>query len=58
MMRYPMKVVRKKAREEIDLVNIVEWRSPQKKRFFLLVRRPEKGIVILSPYFFYLPLLT
>jgi A/G-specific adenine glycosylase len=38
---YPMKVERKKAREELDIVNVVEWRN--EKRWFLLVRRPEEG---------------
>jgi A/G-specific adenine glycosylase len=39
---YPMKAERKKAREELDIVNVVEWRS-DKERLFLLVRRPEGG---------------
>ncbi|KAL5529757.1 hypothetical protein ACEPAG_5742 [Sanghuangporus baumii] len=43
--RYPMKVERKKAREEIDVVNVVEWLSRSGSRFFLLVRRPEKGLL-------------
>ncbi|KAI5119737.1 hypothetical protein M0805_008667 [Coniferiporia weirii] len=43
--RYPMKVERKKAREEVDVVNVVEWRSPQNARYFLLARRPEKGLL-------------
>ncbi|KAH8116805.1 DNA glycosylase [Phellopilus nigrolimitatus] len=43
--RYPMKVERKKAREEVDVVNVVEWLSPQGARYFLLVRRPEKGLL-------------
>jgi A/G-specific adenine glycosylase len=38
---YPMKVERKKAREELDIVNVVEWRN--EKRWFLLIRRPEEG---------------
>ncbi|KAK7451136.1 hypothetical protein VKT23_012813 [Stygiomarasmius scandens] len=44
---YPMKAERKKAREEMDLVNVVEWRSvdnPEDRRF-LLVKRPEKGLL-------------
>ena len=41
---YPMKVERKKAREELDIVNVVEWRHPTTdERWFLLVRRPEGG---------------
>lgn len=42
---YPMKGNRKKAREELDIVNVIEWRlssSPEERRF-LLVRRPENG---------------
>lgn len=39
---FPMKVERKKAREELDIVNVIEWRY-DKKRMFLLVRRPEGG---------------
>lgn len=39
---FPMKVERKKAREEIDIVNVVEWRRGG-DRWFLLVRRPEGG---------------
>ncbi|KII91213.1 hypothetical protein PLICRDRAFT_37925 [Plicaturopsis crispa FD-325 SS-3] len=42
---YPMKVVRKKAREETDIVHVVEWRSPDNARYFLLVRRPEGGLL-------------
>ena len=41
---YPMKAERKKAREELDIVNVVEWRHTQSgDRWFLLVRRPEGG---------------
>lgn len=41
---YPMKVERKKAREELDSVNVIEWRTADDRtRFFLLVRRPEGG---------------
>ena len=41
---FPMKVERKKAREELDIVNVVEWRHPDSQdRWFLLVRRPEVG---------------
>jgi A/G-specific adenine glycosylase len=39
---FPMKVERKKAREELDIVNVIEWRHDG-HRFFLLVRRPEGG---------------
>lgn len=39
-----MKAKRKKAREELDSVNVIEWRSRNKRdRLFLLVRRPEGG---------------
>ncbi|KAI0040452.1 DNA glycosylase [Auriscalpium vulgare] len=41
---YPMKVERKKQREELDIVNVVEWRA-QGERWFLLVRRPEGGLL-------------
>lgn len=41
---YPMKVGRKRAREELDSVNVIEWCSADdRNRFFLLVRRPEGG---------------
>ena len=39
---FPMKVERKKAREELDIVNVIEWRHGG-ARWFLLVRRPEGG---------------
>ncbi|KAF8448666.1 DNA glycosylase [Boletus edulis BED1] len=43
---YPMKVERKKAREELDSVNAIEWRTADdSERFFLLVRRPEGGLL-------------
>ncbi|KAF8180374.1 DNA glycosylase [Pholiota molesta] len=44
---YPMKVERKKAREELDLVHIVEWQPPTKSedRRFLMIRRPETGLL-------------
>ncbi|KAH7883172.1 DNA glycosylase [Phlebopus sp. FC_14] len=43
---YPMKVERKKAREELDLVNVIEWRMKEEgKRWFVLVRRPEEGLL-------------
>ena len=44
---YPMKAEKKKAREELDIVNVIEWRKHRnadaKNRWFLLVRRPEGG---------------
>ena len=43
VLRYPMKVEKKKAREETDVVNVIEWASPSAKRHFLLVRRPDTG---------------
>ncbi|KAI0646502.1 DNA glycosylase [Trametes meyenii] len=46
---YPMKAEKKKAREELDVVNVIEWRtSPSAStdgRWFLLVRRPEGGLL-------------
>lgn len=45
---YPMKVAKKKSREELDIVNVVEWRSrsnPDDRRF-LLVRRPKGGMFL------------
>ncbi|KAJ7151155.1 DNA glycosylase [Mycena filopes] len=41
---YPMKVDKKKARQELDIVNVIEWRSGS-DRHFLLVRRPEAGLL-------------
>ncbi|KAJ6571712.1 DNA glycosylase [Mycena capillaripes] len=41
---YPMKADKKKAREELDIVNVVEWRFGS-DRHFLLVRRPEVGLL-------------
>ncbi|TFY51505.1 hypothetical protein EVJ58_g10530 [Rhodofomes roseus] len=39
---FPMKVVKKKSREELDIVNVIEWRHhADGERWFLLVRRPE-----------------
>lgn len=43
-----MKVERKKAREETDVVNVVEWLSSDDERFFILVRRPETGTVLVD----------
>lgn len=41
-----MKVERKKARKELDSVNVIEWRTRDKlKRWFILVRRPEGGLL-------------
>jgi A/G-specific adenine glycosylase len=50
---YPMKVERKKAREELDVVNVIEWRSHANlaERYFLLVRRPEGGKIFLPLVF-------
>ncbi|EFI26765.1 A/G-specific adenine DNA glycosylase [Coprinopsis cinerea okayama7 len=44
---FPMKIEKKKAREEVDIVNVVEWRSKSMsaERWFLLVKRPEKGLL-------------
>lgn len=39
---YPMKVERKKQREELNIVSVVEWRTAN-DRWFLLTRRPEGG---------------
>jgi A/G-specific adenine glycosylase len=39
---YPMKVERKKQREELNIVSVIEWRSGG-DRWFLLTRRPEGG---------------
>jgi hypothetical protein len=39
---YPKKVERKKQREELNIVSVVEWRNG-KDRWFLLTRRPEGG---------------
>ncbi|TFK49420.1 DNA glycosylase [Heliocybe sulcata] len=44
---FPMKADRKKAREELDIVNVIEWRSSadDDDRWFLLVRRPNTGLL-------------
>lgn len=39
---YPMKIERKKQREELNVVSVVEWRNDD-DRWFLLTRRPEGG---------------
>ena len=40
-----MKPDRKKAREELDIVSVIEWQSSSRPedRMFLLTRRPEGG---------------
>ena len=40
-----MKADRKKAREELDIVHVVEWRAngSSTDRYFLMTRRPEQG---------------
>ncbi|KAH9477783.1 Adenine DNA glycosylase [Psilocybe cubensis] len=44
---YPMKAERKKAREELDVVHVIEWHSDSspRDRMFLMVRRPENGLL-------------
>ncbi|KAH9897030.1 DNA glycosylase [Cubamyces lactineus] len=44
---YPMKAEKKRAREELDVVNVIEWRkhAASEERWFLLVRRPEGGLL-------------
>ena len=39
---YPMKTERKKQREELNIVSVVEWHNDG-DRWFLLSRRPEGG---------------
>ncbi|KAI0249749.1 DNA glycosylase [Lactifluus subvellereus] len=41
---YPMKTERKKQREELNIVSVVEWRDDN-NRWFLLTRRPEGGLL-------------
>ncbi|KAI0264658.1 DNA glycosylase, partial [Gloeopeniophorella convolvens] len=41
---YPMKTERKKQREELNIVSVVEWRNGD-ERSFLLTRRPEGGLL-------------
>jgi len=41
---YPMKIERKKQREELNIVSVVEWRNDD-DRWFLLSRRPEGGLL-------------
>ena len=43
--RYPIKVEKKKAREELDIVCVIEWRSTGGDRWFLLSKRPETGLL-------------
>jgi A/G-specific adenine glycosylase len=40
-----MKPLRKKAREELDIVSVIEWQSSPRPedRLFLLTKRPEGG---------------
>lgn len=45
VMSFPMKADRKKPREELDVVNVIEWRSNAKERYFLMVRRPKGGLL-------------
>ena len=42
---YPMKPDRKKAREELDIVSVIEWQSSARPedRMFLLTKRPKGG---------------
>lgn len=43
---YPMKAIKKKAREEETAVCVLEWRYPEEKKKeseWLVVKRPEKG---------------
>ncbi|KAL1704787.1 DNA glycosylase [Schizophyllum commune] len=43
---YPMRVERKKAREEVDAVNVIEWRGHDPdQNFIMLVRRPANGLL-------------
>ncbi|KAL0581509.1 hypothetical protein V5O48_000567 [Marasmius crinis-equi] len=44
---YPMKIERKKSREETDVVSVIEWCPPNTntRPQILLVRRPEKGLL-------------
>ena len=48
VMSYPMKIERKKQREELNIVSVVEWRNDD-DRWFLLSRRPEGGMS--QPFF-------
>ncbi|KAL7410557.1 DNA glycosylase [Mrakia frigida] len=45
---YPMKAIKKKAREEETAVCVVEWRYPEERKKeseWLVVKRPEKGLL-------------
>ncbi|KNZ82256.1 A/G-specific adenine DNA glycosylase [Termitomyces sp. J132] len=42
---FPMKMNRKKPREELDIVNVIEWTSSMGERWFLMVRRPDRGLL-------------
>ncbi|KZT41603.1 DNA glycosylase [Sistotremastrum suecicum HHB10207 ss-3] len=44
VVRYPMKVERKKAREETDLVVALEWRNGENRRL-VLQKRPDDGLL-------------
>ncbi|KZS97152.1 DNA glycosylase [Sistotremastrum niveocremeum HHB9708] len=44
VVRYPMKIERKKAREETDLVVALEWRSGEDRRL-VLQKRPDDGLL-------------
>ncbi|KIK70180.1 hypothetical protein GYMLUDRAFT_34666 [Collybiopsis luxurians FD-317 M1] len=41
---YPLKIERKKARMEMDIVSVVEWRSSGDRQI-LLIKRPDKGLL-------------
>ncbi|KAJ7096736.1 DNA glycosylase [Mycena belliarum] len=41
---YPMRADKKKSREELDIVHVLEWRNGSDRQF-LLVRRPEGGLL-------------
>ena len=42
---FPVRTERKRAREEVDIVNVVEWRwmFDPPRRHFLMVKRPDRG---------------
>ena len=41
---FPMKAAKKKAREEADIVTVIEWKTRSGgQSWFLLAKRPEKG---------------
>jgi A/G-specific adenine glycosylase len=49
---FPMRAERKKAREETDVVRVVEWRAnpTSQERWFVLVRRPDGGLRLGSAF--------